>query len=126
MKMDAHARPFGLALGMFTVTACIAPSPLGMLEASEGSLMVTYPTRRISTREMVPGPVKSVIVSEALIWIDEALQMPIRSEMTGSEGIKVTTELTEVVLDVDNRVFQVPDDYQKITIAEFMSRLGKH
>lgn len=68
----------------------------------------------------------SVIVSEALIWIDEALQMPIRSEMTGSDGIKITTELTDMALDVDNRVFQVPDDYQKITIAEFMNRLRIH
>ena len=67
----------------------------------------------------------SVIVSEALIWIDEALQMPIRSEMTGSDGVKVTTELTDVALDVDNHVFQVPDDYQKITYTEFMNRLRK-
>ena len=69
---------------------------------------------------------ENVIVSEALIWIDEAWQMPIRSEMTGSDGVKVTTELTEMALDVDNRVFQVPDDYQKITIAEFLRRLGVH
>jgi hypothetical protein len=69
---------------------------------------------------------ENVIVSEALIWIDEALQMPIRSEMTGSDGVKVTTELTDMALDVDNRVFQVPDDYQKITIAELLHRLGVH
>ena len=67
----------------------------------------------------------SVIVSEALIWIDEALQMPIRSEMTGSNGVKITTELADLALDVDNHVFQVPDDYQKITYTEFMNRLRK-
>jgi outer membrane lipoprotein-sorting protein len=67
----------------------------------------------------------SVIVSETFLWIDEALQMPIRSEMKGSDGVKITTELTDVALDVDNRVFQVPDDYQKITYTEFMNRLRK-
>ena len=68
----------------------------------------------------------NVIVSEALIWIDEALQMPIRSELTGSDGVKITTELTDLALDVDNHVFQIPDDYQKITYSEFMNRLRKH
>ena len=68
----------------------------------------------------------SVIVSETLLWIDEALQRPIRSEMTGADGVKITAELTDVALDVDNRVFQVPDDYQKITYTEFMNRLRKH
>ena len=67
----------------------------------------------------------NVIVSETLVWIDEALQMPIRSEMTGSDGTKITTELTDVAVDVDNRVFQVPDDYQKITYSEYMNRLRK-
>lgn len=78
-------------------------------------------------RIVVNGPTSgNVIVSEALIWIDEALQMPIRTEMTGSDGLKFLTELTDVTLDVDNRVFQVPDDYQKITYAEFMNLLRKH
>ena len=67
----------------------------------------------------------SVIVTETLLWIDEALQMPIRSEITGSDGMKITTELTDLAVDVDNRVFQVPDDYQKITYTDFMNRLRK-
>ena len=65
----------------------------------------------------------SVIVSETLLWIDEALQMPVRSEMKGSDGTRLTTELTDLSLDVDNRVFQVPEDYQKITHNDFIERL---
>jgi hypothetical protein len=32
MKRDASARPYGLALGVFTCTACVLPSPLGMVD----------------------------------------------------------------------------------------------
>jgi len=61
--------------------------------------------------------------SETLIWIDEALNMPIRSEMKSSEGTLITAELTDISLDVDKRVFQVPDGYEKVTFAEFRKRL---
>jgi outer membrane lipoprotein-sorting protein len=61
--------------------------------------------------------------SETLIWIDEALNMPIRSEMKSSDGTRITTELTDISLDVDKRVFQVPDGYEKVTFTEFRKRL---
>ena len=61
--------------------------------------------------------------SETLIWIDEALQMPIRSETKSAEGTLITTELTDISLDVDKRIFQVPDGYEKIAFTEFRKRL---
>jgi outer membrane lipoprotein-sorting protein len=54
--------------------------------------------------------------TETLIWIDEALGMPVRSEaMSNSSGYssKVTTELRDVKLDVDERLFSWPSDYKK-------------
>ena len=65
----------------------------------------------------------NVSVSETLIWIDEALHMPIRSETRSPDGAQITTELTEVVLDVDKRIFQVPEGYEKIAFSEFRKRL---
>jgi len=67
----------------------------------------------------------SVTVSETLIWIDEILNMPIRSETTSADGTKVTMELSDVSLEVDSRVFQVPNDYRKVAFGELYKRRRK-
>ena len=77
---------------------------------------------RIVVNSSTPG---SVSLSETLIWIDEALNMPIRSETTSADGAKITMELSDVRLDVERRVFQVPSDYQKIAFSELRKRLRK-
>jgi outer membrane lipoprotein-sorting protein len=61
--------------------------------------------------------------SETLIWIDEALNMPVRSETKSSDGRRITTELTDISLDVDKRIFQVPDDYEKIALSDLRKRI---
>ena len=63
--------------------------------------------------------------SETLIWIDEALNMPIRSETKSVDGTRITTELTDISLDVDKRIFQVPDGYEKIALTDFRRRITK-
>ena len=63
--------------------------------------------------------------SETLIWIDEALKIPIRSETKSAEGTRITTELTDISLDVDKRIFQVPDGYEKIALTDFRKRITK-
>ena len=57
--------------------------------------------------------------NETLIWVDEALQMPIKSETKSSDGRRVTTELTDISLEVERVLFQVPEGYQKTTRSEF-------
>jgi len=54
--------------------------------------------------------------NETLIWIDEALGMPVRSEATSSSArsSKVTMELKDVKLEVDERLFSWPSDYRKV------------
>jgi len=66
----------------------------------------------------------SVSVSETLIWIDEALGMPIRSETKSADGTRVLMELSDVSVEVDNVLFQIPKDYQKVTLIKFRSRLN--
>ena len=53
-----------------------------------------------------------------LIWIDEALGMPVRSENTsGSSGdtFKVITEWRNIELEVDRKIFELPKDYKQVT-----------
>jgi outer membrane lipoprotein-sorting protein len=57
----------------------------------------------------------NVSQSETFIWIDERLSMPVRSETTSADGTKITMELSDVSLDFERQVFQIPVDYQKIS-----------
>lgn len=65
----------------------------------------------------------NVSQSETLIWIDEALNMPIRSETSSTDGARVTMELSEIALEVDDAAFRVPEDYEKIAFSELRKRL---
>ncbi|HET6973033.1 MAG TPA: hypothetical protein VFH96_03360 [Pyrinomonadaceae bacterium] len=69
-----------------------------------------------------PAPA-NVSQSETLMWIDEALQMPIRSE-TKSSGTHVTMEISEIKLEVDKSLFAIPHDYRKVTFTELRKRLA--
>jgi len=66
---------------------------------------------------------KGVSTSETLIWIDEVLGIPIRSEMRLPDGSGGTMELSEISLEVDKNLFQIPNDYKKITYAEMIQYL---
>lgn len=63
--------------------------------------------------------------SESVVWIDEVLQMPIKSEMKTADGARWMMELTDIVLEVDSGVFRIPEDYKKIAFSELRSRLKK-
>jgi len=65
----------------------------------------------------------NVSVNETLIWIDDALHMPVKSETTSSDGKRVMMELSEISLDVDRGVFQIPEGYEKIAMRDLLERL---
>jgi outer membrane lipoprotein-sorting protein len=69
------------------------------------------------------SPAANVSVSETVIWIDDALQMPIKSESKSASGARATMELSEIALAVDQSLFRVPEGYEKITFAELRKRL---
>ena len=76
-------------------------------------------------RVVVNAPsVGNVSVSETLIWIDEALGMPIKSETKSSDGTRVSMELSDISVDVDASLFRIPSDYKKLTFIEFRRRLN--
>jgi outer membrane lipoprotein-sorting protein len=64
----------------------------------------------------------NVSPSETLIWIDEALGMPIRSETRSSDGTRITMELSDISLHIDTGLFQIPEDYRKVTLVELLKR----
>jgi hypothetical protein len=66
----------------------------------------------------------NVSVGETLIWIDDVLRMPIKSETKSSDGTRVSMELSDISLEVDHVLFQIPKDYQKVTFIEFRKRLN--
>lgn len=66
--------------------------------------------------------VGTVSSSETLIWVDEALGMPIKSVTTSAGGMR-TMELSEVRLEVDKDLFQIPPGYQKIDARSLRQRM---
>lgn len=80
---------------------------------------------RITTKYRVVvnnSDTQTVSSSETLIWVDESLGIPIKSVTTSGGGIR-TMELSEVSLEVDKRLFQIPPDYQKVDIKSLRLRL---
>ena len=57
------------------------------------------------------------------MWIDEALQMPIRSETKSAEGTRVTMEISEIKLEVDKSLFAIPEGYKKVSFNELRKHL---
>ena len=65
----------------------------------------------------------NVSQSETVMWIDEALQMPVRSETKSAGGTRVTMELSGIKLEADKDLFTVPKDYRKLSFSELRKRL---
>lgn len=66
---------------------------------------------------------ESVNANETLIWIDNALNMPIKSEMRSSDGVIVVTELTDIKWPPDKQLFQIPSGYEKIPFSALQKQL---
>jgi outer membrane lipoprotein-sorting protein len=65
---------------------------------------------------------QNVRLSETLIWIDDALKMPVRSEITSPDGTRIQMELSDLSLEVEGDLFQIPEDYEKIAFSELRRR----
>jgi hypothetical protein len=67
------------------------------------------------------------VTTESLIWIDESLGMPVRSETTivggAASGSKYTTELRDLKQEVDGSLFELPGDYRKVDYKNIMREL---
>jgi hypothetical protein len=77
---------------------------------------------RVVVNTAAPGAVNA---SVTLIWIDDDLGMPIKSETTSGGGKRTTSELSTVSLEVDRRLFQIPLDYEKVTADVIRNHLNR-
>ncbi|HEU4769458.1 MAG TPA: hypothetical protein VFS77_18980 [Pyrinomonadaceae bacterium] len=66
---------------------------------------------------------ENVTQNETLIWIDETLNMPVKSETKSADGARTTMELTDVGIDPDFGLFEVPAGYEKIAFPELRKQL---
>ena len=67
------------------------------------------------------------VTTETIVWVDEQLGMPIKSETISSgaaTGSKVLMELRDVKETVDATVFDLPQDYKKVEYKEILAQAG--
>jgi hypothetical protein len=80
-------------------------------------------------RVVITSPTSGeAIRSETLIWIDQSLNLPVKSEtivFNNGEQSSFTTELQNLSQSVDAGVFQVPGDYRKVSTQEFEEYVRK-
>ena len=69
-----------------------------------------------------PGT-ETVKPSETLIWIDSALNMPIKGEMKSPDGVVIVNELSDITLQPDKQLFQIPAGYEKIPFSALQKQL---
>lgn len=72
------------------------------------------------------SPGGNVSSTETVIWIDEGVGMPIKSESKANDGSRTLMELSDLELDVDMNLFRIPAGYEKVTAAELQRRLMKN
>lgn len=60
---------------------------------------------------------------ENLVWVDEKLGMPIRTEINSRDGARVVIALREIRETIDEGLFDLPQDYLKVSENELFARL---
>lgn len=67
---------------------------------------------------------ENVSLNETLMWIDETLSMPVRSETKSADGTRTVMELSEIELTPESQLFQIPVNYEKISFRELWKQLN--
>lgn len=66
---------------------------------------------------------ENVNANETLIWIDNALNIPIKSEMKSRDGFVVVTELSDIKVPPDKQLFEIPAGYEKVPFNALQKQL---
>ncbi|HET8780838.1 MAG TPA: hypothetical protein VFM63_00360 [Pyrinomonadaceae bacterium] len=78
----------------------------------------------VKFRVVVNSPVKEYVKpSESLIWIDSELNIPIKTEMRSPDGVVIVNELSDITLQPDKQLFQIPAAYEKIDFDVLQKQL---
>jgi hypothetical protein len=66
------------------------------------------------------------VTTESIVWIDESLGMPVKSETTSkggsASGARMTMELRDIKETVDAGLFDLPQDYRKVEARELFAQ----
>ena len=66
---------------------------------------------------------ENVTQNETLMWIDETLTMPVKSETKSADGARTAMELTDIVLAPEKQLFQIPANFEKIPFRDLWKQL---
>jgi hypothetical protein len=61
--------------------------------------------------------------TENLVWVDESLGVPVRTESSSPDGSRYTMELRDIKLDVEASTFALPPDYRKVASKDIDTEL---
>jgi outer membrane lipoprotein-sorting protein len=67
--------------------------------------------------------------SETLLWVDDALQIPVRwetSTTSNEKQSKTVMELSEISLTVDAAMFELPQNYRKVRPQDLNQKIGSN
>lgn len=82
-------------------------------------------------RVVVSGKIGAAkeIKTESVVWVDESLGMPVKTETTSTDGAgswaKVTMELRDIKETIDAGMFELPTDYRKVEARELFMYLNQ-
>jgi hypothetical protein len=69
------------------------------------------------------------VTTESIVWVDESLGMPVKSETTSTggaaSGARITMELRDIKETVDAGLFELPPDYRKVTTRELFTQVDR-
>jgi hypothetical protein len=83
-------------------------------EEVNGRMATKY---RVTIRSAA-GETKEAAAVENLVWVDESLGVPVKTETASSNGARYTMELRDIKLEVDASLFALPPDYKRVESKE--------
>lgn len=68
------------------------------------------------------------VTTESLVWVDDSLGMPVKTETTSTggqaSGARITTELRDIKETVDAGLLELPTDYRKVEQREIFTEIN--
>jgi outer membrane lipoprotein-sorting protein len=131
LKLD---RKDGAADPTKSITSDFSPERL-LNESRTGSRFEKLGTEEVNGRTTTKYRVTTTgktgeakgVTTETIIWVDESLGMPVKSETTAaggqSGGSKFTMELRDIKLDVEAALFELPQDFKKVEYRDISAQM---
>jgi hypothetical protein len=80
--------------------------------------------RRLQRYEVVNGSASPNVTNTAtVVWVDEELGMPVKTEVKSGNGNTTVIEITEVKREIDKKLLQIPGEYRKVSREEIQQAL---